>query len=114
MSGADSNARSLPFSIRSREYLLTTRLVHDLTVAAARRGYDLLVYLPTLDGDGFDVILDDRDRLVPIQLKSVIRGGKAAGWDVRRSLIRPKPEDADLYGFEPSPTGTGRGGAVPR
>jgi hypothetical protein len=35
----------------SREYILTTRLVHDLMVAAAERGYDLLVYLPTVDSD---------------------------------------------------------------
>jgi hypothetical protein len=41
---------------RSREYVLTTRLVHDVTVAAAASGYDLLVYLPTVDADGFDVI----------------------------------------------------------
>lgn len=101
-----------PGNSRCREYLLTTRLVHDLSVAAAGRGYDLLVYLPTVDGDGFDVILDDRDRLVPIQLKSIIRGGKVAGWNVHRSLIRPKAEEADLYGFELSPSGSGRGGAV--
>jgi len=59
----------------SREYILTTRLIHDLTVAAVARGYDLLVYLPTVDSDGFDVILDDRDRLVPIQVKSIVEGG---------------------------------------
>jgi len=101
-----------PSNSRSREYVLTTRLVHDLTVAAAARGYDLLVYLPTVDSDGFDVIFDDRDRLVPIQLKSVIKGGKASGWDVHRTLIRPEPEEVDLYGFEPSPSGAGRGGGV--
>jgi hypothetical protein len=61
---------------RNREYVLATRLVHDLAVAAAGSGYNLLVYLPTVDGDGFDVIFDDRDRLVAIQLKSVVTGGK--------------------------------------
>lgn len=96
----------------NREYILATRLVHDLTVAAAARGYDLLVYLPTVDSDGFDVILDDRDRLVPIQLKSIVEGGKARGWNIRRTLIRPEPEAAELYGFESSPSGTGRGGGV--
>lgn len=101
-----------PGNSRSREYLLTTRLVHELSVAAAARGYDLLVYLPTVDGDGFDVILDDRDRLVPIQVKSVIRGGKAASWSVHRSLIRPKAEESDLYGFEFPPSGAGRAGGV--
>lgn len=101
-----------PGRSRSREYVLTTRLVHDLTVAAAERGYDLLVYLPTVDSDGFDVILDDRDRLVPIQLKSIIEGGRARRWKIRRTLIRPEPQAAELYGFESSPNGVGRGGGV--
>lgn len=96
----------------SREYILATRLIHDLTVAAAGWGYDLLVYLPTVDSDGFDVILDDRDRLVPIQLKSIVEGGKASEWKIRRKLIRPEPDAAELYGFESSPTGVGRGGGV--
>jgi hypothetical protein len=97
---------------RSREYVLTTKLVHDLSVAAVSSGYDLLVYLPTVDADGFDVVFDDRDRLVAIQLKSVVGGGKAAGWDIRRSLLRPQPEETEVFGFAPSPTGSGRGGGV--
>ena len=103
---------SNPRKSRSREYMLTTRLVHDLTVAAAERGYDLLVYLPTVDSDGFDVILDDRDRLVPMQLKSIVQGGRARQWKIRRTLIRPQPEVAEIYGFEASPYGVGRGGGV--
>lgn len=101
-----------PRRSRSREYILTTQLVCDLSVAAAARGYDLLVYLPTVDSDGFDVILDDRDRLVPIQLKSMVKKGKASKWDVHRTLIRPEVGAAELYGFEPSPTGVGRQGGV--
>ena len=97
---------------RSREYILTTRLVHDLTLASAASGYNLLVYLPTVDADGFDVIFDDRDRLVPTQLKSVAKDGKAASWCIRCSLLRPRMEEADLFGFESSPNGTGRGGGV--
>lgn len=96
----------------SREYILTTRLVHDLTVAAAARGYDLLVYLPTVDSDGFDLIVDDRDRLLPIQLKSIVQGGKASQWKIRRKLIRPEPDSVELYGFESSPNGVGRAGGV--
>src|SRR5690348_16596495 len=83
---------------RSREYILTTRIVHDLTLAAAASGYNLLVYLPTVDADGFDIIFDDRDRLVPIQLKSVTNNGKASSWEIRRSLLRPKIEETQLFG----------------
>jgi hypothetical protein len=97
---------------RSREYLLTTRLVHDLGVAAAASGYDLLVYLPTVDADGFDVIFDDRDRLVAMQLKSIVADGRAADWKIRRSLLRPRAEDADVFGFKSPQSGAGRGGGV--
>lgn len=97
---------------RSREYLLTTRLVHDLGVAAAVSGYDLLVYLPTVDADGFDVIFDDRERLVAMQLKSMVAKGKAADWKIRRSLLRPRAEDADIFGFTTPRSGAGRGGGV--
>jgi hypothetical protein len=96
----------------SREYLLTIRLVHDLGVAAAVSGYDLLVYLPTVDSDGFDVIFDDRNRLVAMQLKSRVARGGTAGWKIRRSLLRPRPEDADLFGLEFSGSAAGRGGGV--
>jgi len=56
--------------------------------------------------------VDDRDRLVPIQLKSIVKGGKASQWKIRRKLIRPEPESAELYGFESSPNGVGRAGGV--
>jgi len=97
---------------RSREYLLTIRLVHDLGVAAAACGYELLVYLPTVDCDGFDVIFDDRKRLVAMQLKSRVARGGTAGWKIRRSLLRPRPEEADLFGPEFSGGAAGRGGGV--
>jgi hypothetical protein len=97
---------------RSREYLLTIRLVHDLGVAAAACGYELLVYLPTVDSDGFDVIFDDRKRLVAMQLKSRVARGGTAGWKIRRSLLRPRAEEADLFGPEFSGGAAGRGGGV--
>ena len=97
---------------KSREFLITTRVIHDLTVAAAVSGYDLLVYTPTVDRDGFDLILDDRDRLLPLQLKSVIGGGRAAKWAMHRSLLRPERREVEWFGFEPSPCGEGRGGGV--
>ena len=81
-------------------------------VAAAARNYDLLVYTPTVDSDGFDLILDDRDRFLPLQLKSVISGGKVAQWSIHRKLLRPEIHEIEWFGFEPSPCGEGRGGGV--
>ena len=60
---------------KPREFLLTSRVIHDLMVAAAARNYNLLVYVQTVDSDGFDLILDDRDRFLPLQLKSEGRRG---------------------------------------
>jgi hypothetical protein len=97
---------------RSREFLSTARVIHDLMTAAAAADYDLLIYTPTVDRDGFDLILDDRDLLLPLQLKSVIKGGKAPSWSIHRHLLRPDMHDVELYGFESSPSGAGRGGGV--
>jgi hypothetical protein len=97
---------------RSREFLLTSRVIHDLMVAAAARNYDLLVYTPTVDSDGFDLTLDDRDRLVPLQLKSIAAGGKKKEWDIHRKLLRPDRREVEWFGFEPSPAGEGRSGGV--
>ena len=97
---------------RPREFLLTNRVIYDLMVAAAARNNHLIVYTPTVDSDGFDLILDDRDRLLPLQLKSVIRGGKASHWAIHRKLLRPELHRIEWFGFEPSPCGEGRGGGV--
>lgn len=94
----------------TREHLLTTRLLHDLSTAAAVRGYDLAIYLPVVDRDGFDLIVDDRDTLMPIQLKSF--AGAASKWKVHRRLLRPTRHYVTAYGFEESPRGEGLGGGV--
>lgn len=94
-----------------REYMLTCRVIHDLMVAAAEK-YNLLVYIPTVDSDGFDLILDDREGLLPLQLKSVNSNSKTKSWEIHRELLRPKPGEEEWFGLEPSPNGTGRGGGV--
>ena len=95
-----------------REYLLTTRFISDVVLAAGHAGYDLLIYLPTVDSDGFDIILDDRHRLVPLQLKSAVAGGKAAFWSVHKTLLWPDVDDADLYGLDQNWSQHGRSGGV--
>jgi hypothetical protein len=107
-----SDLISDPGRSRHREYLLTTQFVRDAVFAAGKAGYDLLVYLPTVDSDGFDVILDDRYHLMPLQLKSSIEGGKVNGWAVHKTLLRPDPDDADLYGLDPDAAERGRAGGV--
>jgi hypothetical protein len=103
---------SNPARSRHREYLLTTQFIKDVVLAAGHAGYDLLVYLPTVDSDGFDIILDDRHRLVPLQLKSAVQGGRTASWSVHKTLLWPDVDDASLYGLNPNWSQHGRSGGV--
>lgn len=57
---------------KARELLITSKVKYDTLLAAALSGYDLLIYEPTVDSDGFDIIFDDRRTLLPIQLKSTV------------------------------------------
>jgi hypothetical protein len=97
---------------RAREFMFTSRVVHDLMIAAAARNYALLAYYPTVDSDGFDLIIDDRDKTRLLQLKSYLTGGFATRWAIHRKLLRPQLSEIEWFGFEPSATGEGRGGGV--
>ncbi len=99
-----------PSNSRSREHILTTRAIYDLSLAAAASGYHLQTYSPVVDRDGFDLIIDDHDSIVPLQLKS--RAGSQSRWSVHRKLLRPQRRDCELFGFEESPEGEGLGGGV--
>jgi hypothetical protein len=94
----------------ARELLLTSKVKYDLMVAAAASGYDLLVYEPTVDSEGFDLILDDRASMLPVQLKS--KAGKKDRWDIHRKLIRPHKSDLDAYGLHSPSHGSGRNGGI--
>jgi hypothetical protein len=97
---------------QARESLLNNRLFFDLKLAAAERGYFLNLYLPEVDKDGFDIILDDQDSLTKIQLKSVMKNNSTSSWYIHKSLLRPDERFREELGFEPSPTGTGYQGGV--
>lgn len=94
----------------ARELLLTSRIKHDLLLAAAVCGYDLLIYTPTVDCDGFDLIFDDRLTLVPIQLKTV--AGKTNSWKIHRKLIRPLFSNLEGFRLHSPSHGAGRGGGI--
>ena len=55
---------------RTKESLVNYRLFYDLKLAAALDGYDLSLYTPDVDRDGFDIIIDDHDSVRKIQLKN--------------------------------------------
>jgi hypothetical protein len=95
---------------RTREAILRHRFVYDLTLAAARRGYALQVYLGEVDRDGFDIVLDDGGSLRKVQLKSVLSSTES--WRIRKKLLLPEAADAEPLGFIGEQSSSGLGGGV--
>lgn len=96
----------------SREAVLTKRVLYDLELAAAARGIPLQVFIPQVDREGFDVIVDDGDEMKRIQLKTVLAPAGTASWDIHRRLLRPGFRVCERLGYEPSQTGTGLEGGL--
>lgn len=97
---------------RTKECLVNFRLFYDLKLAAALRGYDLSLYTPDVDRDGFDIIVDDHDSVRKIQIKTVLKNSSTTAWHIHKTMLRPDVEFCDQLGFEPSPFGTGVQGGV--
>ena len=96
----------------ARESLIGSRISYDLKLMAALRGYDLRIYTPDVDRDGFDIILDDKDRAVKIQLKTVLDDSTTPYWEIHKTMLRPSYEFCEALGFECSPEGTGIQGGI--
>lgn len=96
----------------AKESLVNNRLLFDLKLAAANRGYFLNAYAPEVDQDGFDVIFDDQDRLAKIQLKTVMKGASTATWKIHKRLLRPTLHTHHEFGFEASSEGCGYEGGI--
>lgn len=101
-----------PKNSLSRSAILMHRLIYDLQLAASKRGYFLEVYRGEVDQDGFDIILDDRDNMKKVQVKTVISGSRTPLWKIHKAMLRPNYLFAEELGFEPSPEGSGYQGAV--
>jgi hypothetical protein len=97
---------------KTRESILTFRILYDLKLAAALSGYDLSCFISDVDRDGFDIVLDDLDSLRKIQLKSVAKSSSTSTWNIHRSILRPDMSLCEMLGYEPTTAGTGVQGAV--
>lgn len=100
-----------PNNSRARESIVNGKLFLDLKLAAAEKGYFLGIYVPEVDKEGFDIILDDGDSLRKVQLKTIMPDSKKRAWDLHKALLRPAIGENGPLGFEYSPTGIGYGGA---
>ncbi len=101
-----------PANSTTKESLIGYRIFYDLKLMAALKGYDLRINTPDVDRDGFDIILDDKDREVKIQLKTVLDDSKTQCWSIHKTLLRPRSELCEKLGFEDSPSGTGIQGGI--
>lgn len=99
-----------PENTVTREHMFTSRLQFELLEAAGRRGVALRAYIPTVDRDGFDIIFDDGQSLVPVQLKTNI--ANTSSWKVHRKLYRPKRVYMPAYHLHSPSYNSGMGGGV--
>ncbi len=97
---------------RTKEAILNFLLFSDLKLAAAERGYDLSIFVPDIDQHGYDVILDDSDRLKKLQIKTVLKTANTSSWYIHKTMLRPDIYSCEKLGFESSPSGAGYSGGV--
>jgi hypothetical protein len=95
----------------AREEVLNHRLLYDLQIAAGDCGYHLASYRPEVDHDGFDVILDDRDSLRKLQLKSVCNHGTSS-WEIHKGILRPSFRTWEQFGFDFTASWGTEGGVI--
>lgn len=93
-----------------REKLTNYRFFYEVKLAAARNESDIRIFIPEIDKDGYDVVLDDGDKIKPFQLKAKNKSSTTSEWEVSKSLLRPHPSNSSCLGFEESPEGEGNEG----
>ncbi|TDH26790.1 hypothetical protein EXU57_08235 [Segetibacter sp. 3557_3] len=71
---------------RYQEKMAEYSFLKDIHMQAAAKGKDLIVSRSDFDAFGFDVIIGIESKILFIQLKAF--SGKAAVWDVHKSLLR--------------------------
>jgi len=84
----------------------------DMTLAAFCRNYDLSIYQPEVDREGFDLIIDDYDNIKHLQIKTVLSASSTKNWKLMKRLLRPSILDSENLGFEYNPTEIGLGGGL--
>lgn len=93
-----------------KEKLVNYRFFYEVKLASARIQNDIRIYIPEIDKDGYDIVLDDGDTIMPFQLKATNNSSKTSKWEVQKNLLRPNPLNCTLLGYEQSPEGDGTEG----
>lgn len=82
-----------------REELFNLRLFYDLKKAATKRDYHLKIYTAEVDFEGYDIIIDDNQRIGRFQIKSRF-DAKTSVWNIHRGMLLPRLINAELMGFD--------------
>lgn len=90
-----------------REKLINYKVFFEIKLAAARKQADINIYIPEIDKDGYDLVLDDGDIIKPFQLKGSNSSSKTSKWKIQKNLFRPNPINTQLLNYEQSPEGDG-------
>lgn len=85
-----------------REKLVNYKIFYEIKLAAARNKSDINIYIPEIDRDGYDLLLHDKDKIKPFQLKSKIYNSKTSNWLLQKQLLRPFSINVNLLDYEAS------------
>jgi hypothetical protein len=93
----------------SREVLFAHRVTYELKLGSALSGWDLRVYRPDVDRDGFDLLIEQASVARFLQLKTVQHRAATRRWKVRTHLLHPSTRRSGRLRFRLPALGLGDG-----
>jgi len=84
----------------AREKIVNYRFFYDVSLVAAKTGYELQIYQPDTDHEGVDVIFDDHRKMQKLQLKTVLQGATTKSWIIHTRLLKPEMANISSFGFQ--------------
>jgi len=82
-----------------REELFNYRLFYDLKKAAIEREYHLKIFSATVDFEGYDIVIDDNNKIGRFQIKTRFEA-KTSVWNIQKGMLLPRQRNADLMRFD--------------
>lgn len=100
-----------PRNSQVRESLINNHFYYNIKLAGAKGEVDLQLFRPEVDKEGYDLIINDGDKISMLQLKTKCESSATDDWNVQKQLLRPGMYNARFLGFEESPEGVGYEGS---
>jgi hypothetical protein len=100
-----------PRNSQVRESLINNHFYYNIKLAGAKGEVDLQLFRPEVDKEGYDLIINDGDKISMLQLKTKCESSATDDWDIQKQLLRPGMYNARILGFEESPEGVGYEGS---